>query len=148
MVTRAKKVDGGYIVNGAKMWITSAPIAGCLRASGQSPDAHDDQIKGFILERGMKGLSAPKIEGKLSLRASITGEIVMEDVFVPEENLLPNVAGLKGPFGRLNSARYGIAWAHWALRKLCWHGALNYTIGTQAVRPPAGRKPAYSEKAG
>jgi glutaryl-CoA dehydrogenase len=135
MVTKAKKVDGGYIVNGAKMWITNAPIADVCVVWAKS-DAHDDQIKGFILERGMKGLSTPKIEGKFSLRASITGEIVMEDVFVPDENLLPNVAGLKGPFGCLNSARYGIAWGALGAAEFCWHGALRYTLDRKQFGRP------------
>jgi glutaryl-CoA dehydrogenase len=135
MVTRAKKVDGGFIVNGAKMWITNAPIADVCVVWAKS-DAHDDQIKGFILERGMKGLSTPKIEGKFSLRASITGEIVMEDVFVPDENLLPNVAGLKGPFGCLNSARYGIAWGALGAAEFCWHGALRYTLDRKQFGRP------------
>jgi len=135
MVTRAKKVDGGFIVNGAKMWITNAPIADVCVVWAKS-DAHDDQIKGFILERGMKGLSTPKIEGKFTLRASITGEIVMEDVFVPDENLLPNVAGLKGPFGCLNSARYGIAWGALGAAEFCWHGALRYTLDRKQFGRP------------
>ena len=135
MVTKAKKVDGGFIVNGAKMWITNAPIADVCVVWAKS-DAHDDQIKGFILERGMKGLSTPKIEGKFSLRASITGEIVMEDVFVPDENLLPNVAGLKGPFGCLNSARYGIAWGALGAAEFCWHGALRYTLDRKQFGRP------------
>ncbi len=125
MVTRAKKVDGGYILHGAKMWITNSPIADVFVVW-----AKDDagEIRGFILEKGMKGLSAPKIEGKFSLRASITGEIVMDEVFVPEENLLPNVKGLKGPFGCLNKARFGIAWGALGAAEFCWHAARNYTL--------------------
>ena len=125
MISRARKVDGGYLLKGAKMWITNAPVADVLVVW-----AKDDRniIRGFILERGMKGLSTPKIEGKFSLRISITGEIVMEDVFVPEENLLPNVEGLKGPFGCLNKARYGIAWGALGAAEFCWHAARNYTL--------------------
>jgi glutaryl-CoA dehydrogenase len=106
MVTRARKVDGGFVLNGAKMWITNSPIADVFVVWAKL----DNVIRGFILEKGMKGLTAPKIEGKFSLRASVTGEIVMDDVFVPEENVLPKVSGLKGPFSCLNNARYGIAW--------------------------------------
>jgi glutaryl-CoA dehydrogenase len=125
MISRARKVDGGYLLKGAKMWITNAPVADVLVVW-----AKDDRevIRGFILERGMKGLSTPKIEGKLSLRISITGEIVMEDVFVPDENLLPNVEGLKGPFGCLNKARYGIAWGALGAAEFCWHAARSYTL--------------------
>jgi glutaryl-CoA dehydrogenase len=125
MKTRAKKVAGGYSVTGAKMWITNSPIADVFVVW-----AKDDagEIRGFILEKGMKGLSAPKIEGKFSLRASITGEIVMDNVPVPEENLLPNVSGLKGPFGCLNRARYGIAWGALGAAEFCWQRSRNYTL--------------------
>ena len=109
MKTRAEKVADGYKLTGSKMWISNSPIADVFVVWAKSA-AHDNQIRGFILDKGMKGLSAPKIGGKLSLRASITGEIVMDNVIVPEENLLPNVSGLKGPFGCLNRARYGISW--------------------------------------
>ena len=125
MVTRAKKVAGGFNVSGAKMWITNAPIADVFIVWAKDDS---DQIRGFILERGMKGLSTPTIEGKFSLRASITGEIVMEDVFVPDENLLPNVSGLKGPFGCLNNARYGISWGALGAAEFCWHAARTYTL--------------------
>jgi glutaryl-CoA dehydrogenase len=125
MITRARKVNGGYLLKGAKMWITNSPVADVLVIWAK--DDHD-VIRGFILERGMKGLSTPKIEGKLSLRISITGEVVMEDVFVPEENLLPNVEGLKGPFGCLNKARYGIAWGALGAAEFCWHAARTYTM--------------------
>ena len=135
MITRATKVDGGYRVNGAKMWITNAPIADVCVVWAKS-DAHDDQIKGFILERGMAGLTTPKIEGKFALRASITGEIVMDDVFVPDENLLPNVAGLKGPFGCLNSARFGIAWGALGAAEFCWHAARQYTLDRKQFGRP------------
>ncbi|MCB1696742.1 MAG: acyl-CoA dehydrogenase [Halioglobus sp.] len=125
MITRAKSVDGGYLLNGAKMWISNSPIADVFVVWAKNDQG---KIRGFILEKGMKGLSAPKIEGKLSLRASITGEIVMEDVFVPAENLLPNVEGLKGPFGCLNNARYGISWGVMGAAEACWHAALEYTL--------------------
>jgi glutaryl-CoA dehydrogenase len=124
METRAKPVDGGYVLDGAKMWITNSPIADVFVVWGKL----EGQIRGFVLEKGMKGLSAPKIEGKMSLRASITGEIVMDGVFCPEENLLPNVSGLKGPFGCLNKARYGIAWGTMGAAEFCWHAARTYTL--------------------
>src|SRR5215471_476460 len=125
MTTRARTASGGYVLKGAKMWITNAPIADVFVVW-----AKDDSgaIRGFILERGMEGLSTPKIEGKFSLRASITGEIVLADVFVPEENLLPNVSGLKGPFGCLNNARYGISWGALGAAEFCWHAARQYTL--------------------
>ena len=125
MITRAKKVDGGYIMHGAKMWITNSPIADVFIVWAKD-DA--DEIRGFVLEKGMKGLSAPKIEGKFSLRASITGEIVMDQVFVPDENLLPNVKGLKGPFGCLNKARYGISWGVMGAAEFCWMASRQYTL--------------------
>ena len=133
MLTRAKPVDGGYIVNGAKMWITNSPIADVFVVWAKLEDKDgqvggQESIRGFVLEKGMQGLSAPKIEGKMSLRASITGEIVMDDVFVPGENLLPNVSGLKGPFGCLNKARYGIAWGALGAAEDCWHRARQYTL--------------------
>ena len=126
MKTRAEKIDGGYRLTGTKMWITNSPIADVFIVWAKA--APDDRIRGFILEKGMAGLSAPKIEGKFSLRASITGEIVMDGVEVPEENLLPDVAGLKGPFGCLNRARYGIAWGALGAAEFCWHAARNYTL--------------------
>ena len=143
MLTRAKPVDGGYQLKGAKMWITNSPIADVLVvwAKLANPDGSvggQECIRGFVLEKGMKGLSAPKIEGKMSLRASITGEIVMDDVFVPEANLLPHVAGLKGPFGCLNKARYGIAWGALGAAEDCWHRARQYTLDrVQFGRPLA-----------
>ncbi|RKQ73228.1 acyl-CoA dehydrogenase [Oceanibaculum indicum] len=133
MKTRAKKVDGGYVISGAKMWITNSPIADVFVVWGKTEDG---VIRGFILEKGMKGLSAPKIEGKFSLRASITGEIVMDEVFVPEENLLPNVEGLKGPFGCLNKARYGIAWGALGAAEFCWHAARQYTLDRKQFGRP------------
>ncbi|MCB9111369.1 MAG: acyl-CoA dehydrogenase [Anaerolineales bacterium] len=131
METRAKKVDGGYILHGNKMWITNSPIADVFVVWAKL----EGEIRGFILEKGMKGLSAPKIEGKFSLRASITGEIVMDEVFVPEENIFPEVKGLKGPFGCLNKARYGIAWGALGAAEFCWHAARQYTLD----RPQFGR---------
>ncbi len=127
MVTHAKKVDGGYLISGAKNWITNSPIADVLIIWAKS-DEHDNKIKGFILERGMKGLETPKIEGKFSLRASITGMIQMDEVFVPDENLLPHAQGLAGPFGCLNRARFGIAWGAMGAAEFCWHAARNYTL--------------------
>jgi len=140
MITRAKPADGGYIMKGAKMWITNAPIADVFVVWAKLESEGDGQsaIRGFILEKGMKGLTAPKIEGKMSLRASITGEIVMDDVFVPAENMLPNVSGLKGPFGCLNKARYGIAWGALGAAEDCWHRARQYTLDrVQFGRPLA-----------
>jgi glutaryl-CoA dehydrogenase len=125
MVTRARKVDGGYSVSGAKMWITNSPVATVFVVWAKTDDG---VIRGFVLEKGMKGLTAPKIEGKFSLRASVTGEIVMDEVFVPDENLLPNVSGLKGPFSCLNNARYGIAWGALGAAEACWHAARSYTM--------------------
>ncbi|MCK5274313.1 MAG: acyl-CoA dehydrogenase [Alphaproteobacteria bacterium] len=125
MRTRAVKASGGYRLKGAKMWITNAPVADIMIVWAKT---EDDVIRGFILERGMEGLTTPKIEGKFSLRASITGEIVMDDVFVPEENLLPNVEGLKGPFGCLNKARFGIAWGAIGAAEFCWHASRTYTL--------------------
>lgn len=125
MTTRAVAVSGGYQLNGAKMWITNAPIADVLVVWAKTEDG---VIRGFILERGMPGLSTPKIEGKFSLRTSLTGEIVMADVFVPVENLLPEVSGLRGPFSCLNNARYGIAWGAMGAAEFCWHAARSYTL--------------------
>jgi glutaryl-CoA dehydrogenase len=133
MKSRARKVEGGFVLKGAKMWITNSPAADVFVVWAKD-DGGD--IRGFILERSMKGLSTPKIEGKFSLRASITGEIVMADVFVPEENLLPNVKGLKGPFGCLNNARYGIAWGALGAAEFCWHAARNYTLNRQQFGRP------------
>ena len=125
MRTRAKKVDGGFVLNGSKTWITNAPIADVLVVWAKD-DAGD--IRGYILERGMTGLTQPKIEGKFSLRASVTGMIMMQDVFVPEENQLPLVKGLRGPFSCLNNARYGIAWGALGAAEFCWHAARDYTL--------------------
>ncbi len=137
MKTRATKVDGGYIVKGAKMWITNSPVADVFVVWAKL----DGVVRGFVLEKGMKGLSAPKIEGKFSLRASVTGEIVMEDVFVPDENLLPGVEGLAGPFGCLNKARYGIAWGALGAAEYCWTSARQYTLDRiQFQRPLAANQ--------
>jgi glutaryl-CoA dehydrogenase len=138
MQSRARKVDGGFLLTGNKIWITHAPIADVFVVW-----AKDDggKIRGYILERSMKGLTTPKIEGKFSLRVSITGEIVMDDVFVPAENLLPNVSGLAGPFGCLNKARYGIAWGAMGAAEFCWHAARQYTLDRkQFGRPPAANQ--------
>jgi glutaryl-CoA dehydrogenase len=133
MASRARKVDGGWILNGAKMWISNAPIAD-LFVVWAKDDAGD--IRGFVLEKGMKGLSAPKIEGKFSLRTSVTGEVVMADVFAPDAHLLPNVKGLRGPFGCLNKARYGIAWGALGAAEFCWHAARQYTLDRKAFGKP------------
>lgn len=135
MLTRAKKTDGGYLLTGQKMWITNSPIADIAVVWAKS-EAHDGQIKGFIVERGTEGFSTPKIEGKVSLRASITGEIVLDNAFVPEENLLPNVSGLKGPFGCLNKARFGIAWGVLGAAEFCWHAARQYTLDRKQFGRP------------
>jgi len=137
MVTRAKAVDGGYRLTGAKMWISNSPLADVFIVWAKT---EDDVIRGFILEKGMEGLSAPKIEGKLALRASITGEIVMDNVFVPKENHLPNVEGLKGPFGCLNNARYGIAWGVMGAAEECWHTARQYTLDRSQFDVPLASK--------
>jgi glutaryl-CoA dehydrogenase len=133
MKARARKVAGGYVLKGAKMWITNSPIADVFVVWAKDDDG---VIRGFVLEKGMKGLSAPKIEGKFSLRASVTGEIVMADVEVPEDSLLPNVGGLKGPFGCLNNARYGIAWGALGAAEFCWHAARNYTLDRKQFGRP------------
>ncbi len=140
MRTRAEKIDGGYRLTGSKMWITNSPIADVFVVWAKS-DAHGGGIKGFVLERGTKGLSAPKIEGKLSLRASVTGEIVMDGVEVGEDALLPEVQGLKGPFGCLNRARYGIAWGTMGAAEACMHAARQYTLDrAQFGRPLASNQ--------
>ena len=133
MVTRAKTVPGGYSLSGAKMWITNSPIADVFVVWAKTDDG---RIRGFILEKAWKGLTAPAIHGKVGLRASITGEIVMDEVFVPEENLLPHVEGLKGPFTCLNSARYGIAWGALGAAEFCWHMARQYTMDRKQFGRP------------
>ena len=135
MKSIAKKVDGGYELTGTKMWISNSPIADVFIIWAKSKE-HNDKIKGFILEKGMKGLSAPKINKKLSLRASITGEIVMDQVIVPEENILPNVSGLRGPFSCLNRARYGISWGVMGAAEDCWHRARQYTLDRKQFGKP------------
>lgn len=127
MLTRAKKVEGGYRLNGQKMWITNSPIADLAVVWAKS-EAHENKIRGFIVERGTEGFSTPKIHGKLSLRSSITGEIVLDEAFVPEENLLPKASGLAGPFGCLNKARFGIAWGVLGAAEFCWQAARQYTL--------------------
>jgi glutaryl-CoA dehydrogenase len=132
MASKAVAVEGGYVLQGSKMWITNSPIADVMVVWAKL----DGDIRGFILDRGMKGLSTPRIEGKLSLRASITGEIVMDQVFVPEANMLPGVKGLKGPFGCLNKARFGIAWGAMGAAEACWHAARRYTLDRQQFGRP------------
>ena len=135
MLTRAKKTEGGYLLTGQKMWITNSPIADIAIVWAKS-DAHDNKIKGFIVERGTEGFSTPTIEGKVSLRASITGEIVLDNAFVPEENLLPKASGLGGPFGCLNKARFGIAWGVIGAAEFCWHAARQYTLDRKQFGRP------------
>ena len=136
MVTRARKVDGGYSLSGAKMWITNSPIADVFVVWAKLEENGSDAIRGFILEKGWKGLSAPAIHGKVGLRSSITGEIVLDEVFVPEENMLPNVSGLRGPFTCLNSARYGIAWGALGAAEACWHTARQYVLDRKQFGRP------------
>ena len=135
MLTRARKVDGGYVLSGAKTWISNAPIADVFVVWARS-DAHEGAIRGFVLEKGLKGLSAPRIGDKLSLRASVTGQIVMDDVEVPEDAILPGVSGLKGPFGCLNRARYGISWGVMGAAEDCWHRARAYTLDRHQFKRP------------
>uniref|UniRef100_E1T7W4 glutaryl-CoA dehydrogenase (ETF) n=1 Tax=Burkholderia sp. (strain CCGE1003) TaxID=640512 RepID=E1T7W4_BURSG len=136
MVTRAKKVDGGYSLSGSKMWITNSPIADVFVVWAKLEENGKDTIRGFILERGWKGLSAPTIHSKVGLRASITGEIVLDEVFVPEENRFPEVSGLRGPFTCLNSARYGIAWGALGAAEACWHTARQYVLDRKQFGRP------------
>ena len=145
MRTKAEKIDGGYRITGTKMWISNSPIADVFVVWAKS-DAHDGQIKGFVLEKGMKGLSAPKIHGKLSLRASITGEIVMEGVEVSEDHLLPNARGLGGPFGCLNRARYGIAWGVMGAAEDCWHRARQYGLDRIQFNRPLAQTQLFQKK--
>ncbi len=145
MKTRAEKISDGYRLDGAKTWISNAPIADVFVVWAKSA-AHDGAIRGFILEKGMPGLSAPKIGGKLSLRASVTGEVVMEGVVVPEENLLPNVSGLKGPFGCLNRARYGIAWGVMGAAEDCWMRARQYGLDRKQFGRPLANTQLYQKK--
>lgn len=145
MKTRAEKIDGGYRLNGSKMWISNAPIADVFVIWAKS-DAHGGKIRGFVLEKGMKGLSAPKIGGKLSLRASITGEIVMDGVEVGEDALLPNVEGLSGPFGCLNRARYGISWGVMGAAEFCWHAARQYGLDRKQFGRPLAQTQLFQKK--
>ncbi len=145
MKTRATKTAGGYVLNGSKMWITNAPIADVFVVWAKS-DAHGGKIRGFVLEKGMKGLSAPKIEGKLSLRASVTGEIVLEGVEVGEDALLPDAEGLAGPFGCLNRARYGIAWGSMGAAEACWHAARQYGLDRRQFGRPLAQTQLYQAK--
>ena len=145
MKTRATKTADGYRLNGAKMWISNSPIADVFVVWAKS-DAHEGKIRGFVLDKGMKGLSAPKIGGKLSLRASITGEIVMENVEVGEDALLPNVSGLKGPFGCLNRARYGISWGVLGAAEFCWHAARQYGLDRKQFGRPLAQTQLYQKK--
>jgi len=145
MKTRAEKVGDGYKLTGSKMWISNSPIADVFVVWAKSA-AHDNEIRGFILEKGMKGLTAPKIAGKLSLRASITGEVVMDNVIVPEENLLPNVSGLKGPFGCLNRARYGISWGAMGAAEFCLAAARSYTLERKQFGKPLAQTQLVQKK--
>ena len=145
MKTKAEKINGGYRITGSKMWISNSPIADVFVIWAKS-DAHEGKIKGFVLEKGMKGLSSPKIEGKLSLRASVTGEIVMEGVVVSEEALLPHVEGLKGPFGCLNRARYGISWGVMGAAEFCWHAARQYGLDRKQFGKPLAQTQLFQKK--
>ncbi|WP_438863824.1 acyl-CoA dehydrogenase [Neptunicella sp.] len=145
MKTHAKKVEGGYRLNGSKMWITNSPIADVFVVWAKN-EADNNQICGFVLEKGMPGLSAPKIAGKLSLRASITGEIVMDNVFVPDENMFPEVRGLKGPFSCLNMARYGISWGALGAAEFCWHAARQYGLDRQQFNRPLAQTQLFQTK--
>ncbi|MEM6624429.1 MAG: acyl-CoA dehydrogenase [Pseudomonadota bacterium] len=145
MKTRAEKVQGGYVLNGSKMWISNSPVADVFVIWAKS-DAHGGAIRGFVLEKGMKGLSAPKIGNKMSLRASITGEIVMDGVEVPEDALLPNVEGLKGPFGCLNRARYGISWGTMGAAEFCWHAARQYGLDRKQFGKPLAQTQLFQKK--
>jgi glutaryl-CoA dehydrogenase len=145
MKTRAVKTENGYRISGSKMWISNSPIADVFIIWAKS-EHHDGKIKGFILEKGTAGLSAPKIEGKLSLRASVTGEIVMDNVEVADEALLPNVSGLKGPFGCLNRARYGIAWGVMGAAEFCWHAALQYGLDRNQFDKPIAQTQLFQKK--
>ena len=145
MKTRAEKVQGGYVLNGSKMWISNSPVADIFVVWAKS-NAHGDKIRGFILDKGMKGLSAPKIGGKMSLRTSITGEIVMDNVEVSEDALLPNVEGLKGPFGCLNRARYGISWGVLGAAEFCWHASRQYGLDRKQFNKPLAQTQLFQLK--
>ena len=145
MKTTAKKTAGGYVLNGSKMWISNAPIADVFVVWAKS-EAHGGKIRGFVLDKGMTGLSAPKVGGKLSLRASVTGEIVMDNVEVGEDALLPGVQGLKGPFGCLNRARYGIAWGVMGAAEACWHAARQYGLDRKQFGKPLAQTQLFQKK--
>ena len=145
MTTRARKADGGYRLTGAKMWITNSPIADVAVVWAKS-DAHDGAIRGFLVERGTEGFETPTIKGKMSLRASVTGEIVLDDAFVPGENLLPNVQGLVGPFGCLNKARYGISWGAMGAAEDCWHRARQYVLDRKQFGRPLAQNQLVQKK--
>ena len=145
MLTTAKKVDDGYILNGSKMWISNSPIADIFIIWAKS-QAHDNKIKGFILEKGMKGLSAPVIEGKMSLRASITGEIILENVHVSNDHILDGVSGLKGPFECLNRARYGISWGVMGAAEFCWKASLDYGLSRKQFNRPLAQTQLWQKK--
>ena len=145
MKTRATKVQGGYVLNGAKMWISNSPMADVFVIWAKS-DEHGGKIRGFVLEKGMDGLSAPKIGNKMSLRASPTGEIVMENVEVPDDALLPNVEGLKGPFGCLNRARFGISWGVLGAAEFCWHAARQYGLDRKQFERPLAQTQLFQKK--
>lgn len=145
MVTRARKTDNGYVINGVKTWISNSPIADVFVVWAKS-DAHDGAIRGFILDKGLQGLSAPKIGGKLSLRTSVTGEIVMQDVEVSDDAILPHISGLKGPFGCLNRARYGIAWGVMGAAEDCWHRARQYGLDRKQFNKPLAGMQLYQKK--
>jgi glutaryl-CoA dehydrogenase len=143
MKTRAKSVDGGYVLSGAKMWITNSPLAHVFVVWAK---CDDDKIRGFVLERGDKGLSTPKIDGKFALRAGVTGEIVMQDVEIPADRLLPGVTGLAGPFGCLNNARYGIAWGAMGAAEFCWHAARQYGLDRKQFGRPLAQTQLFQKK--
>ncbi len=143
MTTRARRTADGYVLNGAKMWITSSPVADVFVVWAK---CDDDRIRGFVVERGDAGLSTPKIEGKFSLRAWVTGEIVLQDVAIPADRLLPNVEGLRGPFGCLNNARYGIAWGAMGAAEFCWHAARQYTLDRKQFGRPLAQTQLIQKK--
>tara|TARA_B100001057_G_scaffold357546_1_gene359560 strand:- start:340 stop:1518 length:1179 start_codon:yes stop_codon:yes gene_type:complete len=145
MLTYAKKVEDGYILNGSKMWISNSPIADVIIIWAKS-EFHDNKIKGFILEKGMKGLKTPKIEGKMSLRASITGEIILENVHVTEDHILDGVSGLKGPFECLNRARYGISWGVMGAAEFCWKASLDYGLNRKQFKRPLAQTQLWQKK--
>lgn len=147
MKTRARRVDGGFVLNGAKMWITNSPIANVFVIWAKlANEEGKDEIRGFIVERGDKGLSTPKIEGKFSLRAGLTGEVVLEDVFIPEDRIFPEIKGLGGPFGCLNNARYGIAWGSLGAAEFCWHAARQYGLDRKQFGRPLAATQLFQKK--